>query len=234
MTTLKTIVSVGIMVFAGVCCFGQSTISNIPSTDITEPRTAYVELNFGGHLTGYDRGGFQAYGLKALYGVGRNLEIGANLAFTKTGEITPVEVAPNVKWKVYFNEKHKLTLSGGAVAFIPVRAQSGTKPSGFVYTTASKAFDELKGFRLTGGAYHVVGVGSGNGNRKGVMFGYEQTVYKKVSFFADWTSGKNRLGYSGVGLSIPFKKKNVFYAGYNFGNSGRGNNWLSVTVGRFF
>ena len=212
----------------------QTTISNIPSTDVIEPGSFYLEGNYGGHFGKYEDGGFQAYGVKMLYGVRRNLEVGANFSYTKTGEIAPVEFIPNVKWKAYFNEKHKVAVTGGAMVFVPLRAEAGSKPAAMVYTNASKSFNAAKGFRLTGGVYQMVGVKSGFGTKNGVMLGYEQVLHKKVSLFADWTSGKNRFGYKAVGFSLPVTKKDVIYTGYNFGNTGRGNNWLNITYGRYF
>lgn len=224
----------GIFVLSSQTIQAQTTISNIPATDVLDPQTYYIEANFGGHFGKYADGGFQSYGLKALYGLRRNVEIGANFTYTKDGSISPVEVSPNIKWKAYNNEKYAVSVSGGAVAFIPVRDEKGARPTAMIYANASKNFDAAKGFRLTGGVYSIIGAKSVSGNRKGVMLGYEQTLIKKSSLFVDWTSGNNRFGYTAAGLSIPLSKKDVFYAGYNFGNTGRGNNWLSVSYGRFF
>jgi hypothetical protein len=234
MNKLRNLFSLAVPLLLASVVYGQSTIANTPSTDVTERGTTYLEFNYGGHFGKYSEGGFQTYGIKTLFGAGRNLEFGANLAYTKTGGLSPVELSPNAKWKAYSNEKYKVAVSGGVIGFIPLRAESGTRPIAMLYTNVSKSFDYAKGFRLTAGVHTLVGAKEESGNRKGVMLGYEQTLYKNVSFFADWTSGQNRFAYSGVGLSIPVRKKNVFYAGYNFGNSGRGNNWLAITYGRFF
>jgi len=212
----------------------QTTISNTPSTDVIEPKNFYLEVNYGGHFGKYADGGFQTYGLKAVYGLSRNIEVGTNMSFTKDGGTSPVEITPNVKWKAYYNEKNKVTVSGGAMLFVPVKNEKGSRPMGFVYANVSKGFDFAKGFRLTSGVYHLVGAKSESGNRKGVMLGYEQNLAKRVSFYADWTSGKNRFGYAAAGLSIAATKKDVIYTGYNFGNSGRGNNWFTISYGHYF
>lgn len=212
----------------------QTTISNAPSTDVIEHQSSYLEAGYSGHFGKYSDGGFQSYGFKALYGLRRNVEIGANLSYTRDGASSPVEFSPNVKWKAYYNENHKFAVSGGAIAFIPVKDVKGSRPSALVYAIAGKEFDFAGGIRITGGVYTTVGMKKEDGNRKGFMIGYEQTLIKKAGFIAEYISGSNRFGYTSVGLSIPFAKKNVFFAGYNFGNTGRGNNWLAVTYGRYF
>lgn len=212
----------------------QTTISNIPSTDIIESKDFYIEVNHAGHFAKFVDGGFQAYGLKTIYGVHKDFEIGANFCFTRNNGISPVEIVPNFKWKVYKNEKNKVAVSGGAMIFVPIREEKGTQPSAFVYSNLSKSFNFANNFRLTSGVYTVVGAKSISGNKHGVMLGYEQNIAKGVSFFADWTSGKNRFGYAAAGLSIPVKKNGVIYTGYNFGNTGRGNNLFSISYGKFF
>lgn len=235
MNKINLILGLGILLLAAQFASSQTTIANTPSTDVIEPRSFYFEVNYGGHFGKYADGGFQTYGLRAVYGLRRNVEIGGNFTYTRKGsEIAPVEFVPNVKWKAYSNEKYKFAVSGGAMAAVPVRDEKGARPSAFVYANASKGFDYANGFRLTGGVYSIVGAKPDSGSKKGVMVGYEQTIYKKISFYGDWVSGNNRFSNTGVGLSIPLSKKDVVFAGYNFGNNGRGNNWMSVTYGRFF
>jgi len=234
MNISKLALSLAVGLFSAYLAGAQTTIANSPSTDVIEPRSFYFEVNYGGHFGKYSDGGFQTYGLRTVYGVRRDLEIGGNLYRTRDGDVSPVEFAPNIKWRAYNNEKYKFAVSGGAMASIPVKDEKGARPSAFVYANASKGFDFANGFRLTGGVYSIVGAKSDSGSRKGVMVGYEQTVYKKVSFYADWISGHNRYSFTGLGIGFPITKKGVFFAGYNFGNAGRGNNWLSVTYGRYF
>lgn len=236
MNILKILFSFNLFILMVATQFAsaQTTISNTPSTDIIESKDFYVEVNHAGHFAKYDVGGFQAYGLKTIYGIHKNFEIGANFCFTKNNGTSPVEIVPNFKWKVYKNEKNTVAVSGGAMLFVPIRDEKGSQPSAFVYTNISKGFNFANSFRLTTGFYTVVNAKSESGNKNGVMLGYEQNIAKGVSFFADWTSGKNRFGYAAAGLSIPVMKKGVIYTGYNFGNVGRGNNSFSISYGKFF
>jgi hypothetical protein len=51
-----------------------------------------------------------------------------------------------------------------------------------------------------------------------VILGYEQPLSKKISFVADWYSGKNYYGYFTPGLSITLPGNGLFNAGYSIGN----------------
>ena len=62
----------------------------------------------------------------------------------------------------------------------------------------------------------------------------EQPLTKKFSFVSDWSSGNNDFGYLVVGTGITLSPKSLLYAGYNFGNQGRGNNSLGVFYGYSF
>ena len=47
----------------------QSTLFNIPSTDTVAARKTYVEFDFISHLQAHDKGGFQAYVPRVVFGV---------------------------------------------------------------------------------------------------------------------------------------------------------------------
>ncbi|MGI9036725.1 MAG: hypothetical protein ACR2GD_11895 [Pyrinomonadaceae bacterium] len=84
--------------------------------------------------------------------------------------------------------------------------------------------------RLTTGFYTIAGATKDFGARKGIILAVEQPLKRKFNFAADWYSGKNNLGYA-AGLSYSITKRQFFMAGYNFGNSGRGNNAFSAFYG---
>ena len=69
------------------------------------------------------------------------------------------------------------------------------------------------------------------GTRTGALVGLEQPITDKLTLLADWTSGKNRFGYSNIGFGYGIKKSQNLSVAYTFGNSGRGNNFLSVFYG---
>lgn len=217
----------------GVCA--QSTIFNIPSTDVVAKKQLYVETNFTAHFDSYQNNGFHSYGVLSVYGVSKNVEVGVNAFYTEIGTGSlPVEIQPNIKWQAYNNEKHGVAISTGAMLFHPITHVKSGDLQALVYSNASKKVNKLNGARLTGGAYTTIGARSGSGTRSGAIFGYEQPIAKRVLFTADWFTGNNRFGYAVAGVGLTLSPKDVLYAGYNFGNAGRGNNFLSLSYGRSF
>lgn len=219
-----------VIMFCAVCIntiSAQSTIFNVPSTDTLEKKRIMVEADFISHFDKFSNGGFQTYGYRMVYGLHKKVEVGANFFYTHNGSRVPLEFQTNVKWSAYKSEKRGFALSGGAWLFVPLNKPAGRRTYGMVYANASKIFKKLKGMRLTGGAYHMIKPERNFGSRKGYFFGYEQPIRRKLSFLADWYTGKNRLGYAAAGLGYAINSRTAIYAGYNWGNSGRGNNAFS-------
>jgi len=71
-------------------------------------------------------------------------------------------------------------------------------------------------------------------DKTGMIAGYEQPLTGKLSFITDWFSGNNNLGYVTAGTGLVLSPRDSIYAGYRFGNHGRGNNSLGVYYGRTF
>lgn len=213
----------------------QSTLFNIPSTDVVAEKKTYLEFDFISHLESHRNGGFQSYLPRAVFGLGKNVEAGVNVSFTDAlAPEQPVELQPNVKWRFYNNEDKGVAVAAGGILYAPVANRTGTDTFGLIYTTTSKKVKAAYGPRLTGGAYALVGRADGAGTKAGAIIGYEQPLHAKVSFVADWFSGKNRFGYVTPGLSFTVSKNSLFYAGYSIGNQGRKNNGLFLYYGITF
>jgi len=214
----------------------QSTLFNIPSTDVVAKKKVYVEFDFLSHLESHDKGGYQAYIPRAVVGIGKRTEVGLNAAFVDAlAPDQPVELQPNVKHQFYQNEGNGVTVATGGILYLPVAHRTGTDTFGMIYTVVSKQVKASYGPRVTGGAYGLVGRVSGSGTSGGAIVGYEQPLAPgKVSFVADWFSGKNRFGYVTPGLSFTVSKSSLLYAGYSVGNQGRKNNGLFVYYGITF
>src|SRR5215470_19760006 len=60
--------------------FAQSTIFNIPSTDVVAKKKVYFEFDLVTHLESHDNGGFQTYVPRVVVGVGKGVEVGLNIA----------------------------------------------------------------------------------------------------------------------------------------------------------
>ena len=103
MLRLKSIAAVlcavcALTLFDGRTTRAQSTLFNIPSTDVVAPKRTYLEFDFVSHLEPHDEGGFQAYVPRAVFGAGRHVEVGVNVSFLDAeAPDQPVELQPIVK-----------------------------------------------------------------------------------------------------------------------------------------
>ena len=229
------IIALCVATFAPTIVKAQSTLFNIPSTDVVAPKKVYTEFDFLSHFESHADGGFQGYVPRVVVGVGKKLEVGANVVFLDAEDPDqPVELQPNIKWQFYSNETNGVAMAGGAMLYTPIAHRSGVDTFGMLYTTVSKKFQGNHGPRLTGGGYGLVGRADGNGTEAGGIVGYEQPLSSRVSFVADWLSGKNRFGYVTPGFSVAVSKSSALYAGYSIGNFGRKNNALFVYYGITF
>lgn len=211
----------------------QSTLFNVPTTDVQAPRKVYLEADFITHFASYKDGGYQTYGPRVVVGLSKETEIGVNVFYTKSSDPEPVEIQPNFKWRFYASEKRRLAAAAGFLLTIPLTRRPEAKNTGMFYVVGSKSFSD-DGPRFTFGGYGLVGPFEAGTTRSGVIAGYEQPVTKKVSFVTDWFSGNNDFGYITPGVGINFSSKSSLYTGYSIGNQGRGNNFLGVYYGHSF
>ena len=212
----------------------QSTVFNIPSTDIQTAKRFYVEADFTGHLSSFATGGYQSYGPRIVYGINHKMEIGFNAFYTRTSPTEPTEIQPNFKFQLYGNESKGVSVAAGSIAFIPVTQRSGGAMRGIVYAVASKNFKGDFSPRITAGSYSLIGSFEPGTTKTGVLLGVEQPITKRLSLVADWSSGNNDYGYVVAGAGITITHKSLLYAGYNVGNQGRGNNALGIYYGYSF
>ncbi|HEV7395904.1 MAG TPA: hypothetical protein VGN86_05275 [Pyrinomonadaceae bacterium] len=219
----------------GVKTNGQSTLANVPSSDVVAEKKVYVEFDYISNYAGHRDGGFQSYVPRAVVGVGRNIEVGANVSYTNGfGVPQPLEIQPNVKWRFYQSEAHGTAASLGCILYAPVTHRTGTDTFGLCYSVFSKKLNGSYGPRFTGGGYALVNRKRGNGPRAGVIVGYEQPLTNNVGFSMDWFSGENRFGYVTPGFSFASKHRGTLFTGYTIGNHGRRNNAFFTYYGITF
>ena len=212
----------------------QSTIFNIPSTDVQAPRKVYLENDFITHFASYSNGGYVTYGPRIVVGLPGNVEVGVNAYYTRASSSQPISVQPNVKWQFYQNEKLGVAIAAGALLSTPVTHRNDSSTTGLVYVVGSKSFSGSHTPRLTFGGYQLLGRFEVGTDKTGVMAAVEQPLTKNFSVLTDWFSGNNSLGYVTPGVGITLSPKNNIYAGYSIGNQGRGNNSLGVYYGHTF
>lgn len=234
MSRWNYILSVALLAVSGVAASAQMTIFNIPSTDVLPKGGAYIEADYIAKPKKLSEGGFHTGGWRVVYGIGARTEVGANVYLTRDRRGWTPELQVSGKTNLYYNEENGVAWSAGGLVSVPVRNRHKTKSWAMLYTNASKTIESANGLRVTGGVYHVVGGGKNFGTKTGALVGIEQPITERFSFIGDWASGNNRFGYAAAGFSFQFTKKQYIAAGYNFGNEGRGNNFLTVFWGYTF
>jgi len=221
----------------------QSTIFNIPSGDTVDKGKAYFEFDFLPQAPGPDVGSRTfLYNPRLVVGGPHDTEFGVNFPAYHTGggnggcsaatvHATCAYIEPNFKWKFYKNDDQGLSFVSGALLHQPLNGRSTDAAGNQLNETWGLFYGDFTkkvktgdyGPRLSAGPY-VVADSSKNdftavgAHRGGVILGYEQPLSKKVSFVADWYSGKNYYGYFTPGISITLPGSGLFNAGYSIGN----------------
>ncbi len=214
--------------------FAQTAVFGVPTAEIQQKGSLYIEADLFAHFDKFDRGGFRSFGPSVIYGVNKRVEAGINLYATQDGTETTVEIEPNIKYRALDQDKFGVDVAVGAVAYVPIVRSADSKASAMLYTVATRKFASAKNLALTGGVYRVVGGTADMGTRTGILVGAQQPVTKRLTLMADWTSGKNRFGYSNAGFGYAVTSKQYLMVGYSFGNSGRANNFLNLYYGFTF
>jgi hypothetical protein len=216
------------------CCsqvLAQSTIFNIPTTDTVSKGKAYAEFDFLPQIPGADSSRTYLYNPRLVVGLPGNVEVGVNFPITNVrasgDSASNGYFQPNIKWKFYENEKAGVAMAAGALLNTPLNNRDGQDSWGMLYGLVSKKIKSSDyGPRFHGGVFGIVSANQDGGKgpisfvgrRAGAILGYEQPLSKRVSFVADWFSGKNNLGYFTPGISIVLPKNGLLNAGYSIGN----------------
>jgi hypothetical protein len=205
---------------------------NVPSTDVVAARKVYLEFDFLTNYAWQREGSFQNYIPRTVIGVGRNVEVGANVSYTHvSGENLPIEIQPNVKWQIYSNESNGMSVAVGCILFAPVTHRAGARTIGQCYSLASKQLRGRFGPRFTGGGYALLHANEDERTKAGAILGYEQPLSNQISLIVDWSSGDNRFGYVSPGLSFATSQNSSLTTGYTIANHGRGKNALFAYYG---
>ena len=214
--------------------YAQQTIFNVPSTDVLDKGKVYGEFDASFKLNDSDAvNKFSSFVPRVVVGAGSNVEVGLNI----TGNIQPgadsTTLVPVIKWKPYQGKNNGVAVVMGDHVFIPVRNRA-YNAGNYLYLELSKTFKS--GTRLTAGGYDFTRNVVSSANRVGSQFGFEQPLNKKVSFAADWFTGKHSAGYFTPGVVFKVGPKVTGYAGYSIGNqnASHGNHFFLLEVGYNF
>lgn len=224
-----------VLIAAVVSTTAQSSLFNIPTTDILDRGSTYVEADLDAHFAPDPSDRWQSVGFMAVRGVSRRLEVGVNGYAVRAGQtFEPFEIQPTLKFRLYENESLGVSISTGAIGNLPFRRKFRENASVSFYAVASKQFAGGRSPRITGGGYQIIGSTPGSTASRGFLVGYEQPVMDRLSLIADWSTGKNRFGYAAAGFGLAVSKKSYLSSAYYFGNQGRGNNSFGIYYGLTF
>ncbi len=212
----------------------QQTIFNVPTTDVLDRGKVYAELDVS--LKPTDSAlvnKFSSFVPRVVVGAGSGIEFGLNI----TGNIQPgadtTTLVPAIKWKPYQGKNNGVAIAVGDHLFIPVRNRA-YNAGNYVYAEISKTFKS--GTRVTIGGYDFTRNVVATANRAGGQFGFEQPLNKKLTFAADWFTGKHSAGYFTPGFVFKVGPKFTGYAGYSIGNQNptQGNHFFLLEAGYNF
>jgi hypothetical protein len=202
----------------------QSTIFNVPSTDTVAPKKVYFEFDYFPQLPKPDAGQFQTFTPRGVFGVTPMLEVGVNIATTHfaDGGGNVAYFQPNAKYKFFANDDKGLAAAAGIIGYFAMNERDFNDSFGQLYANVSKKIKS--GARFTGGLYVALSCDLCDGaeNKVGVLAGYEQPITGKLSFVADWFSGKNFWGYFTPGISVTLPHNSLLNIGYSIGNDSYG------------
>ena len=141
-----------------------------------------LEFDFLTNYAWQREGSFQNYIPRTVIGIGRNVEVGANVSYTHvSGESLPIEIQPNIKWQVYSNESNGTAIAVGCIVYAPLTHRAEARTIGQCYSVASKQLRGRFGPRFTGGAYALVHANEQERTKAGAIVGYQQPLSKKIS-----------------------------------------------------
>ena len=211
---------------------GQQTIFNVPSADLTDHHTVYVEHE--SQFRAWPPGRYWSATDYFAVGIGHDTEVDVNLYNTSvppsgniSGAVGFRSIIPILKTTAAA-EEFKWTVGGQALVSL-----EGAGPGYWVYSHLSGRLPKVK-TRLT------AGISAGTAQlfgRDTVHFigGVEQPVNKTVSLIADWYSGTQSLGYSTSGVSFNLPKKFGLFVGYQVPNDAKvGRPGFTIEVSKLF
>jgi hypothetical protein len=161
----------------------QSTLFNIPSTDVAAKQKTYVEFDFISHFESHSDGGFQGYVPRVVFG-GREAYRDRDeccLSRYPGPRSADRKFQPNIKYQFYSNEKNGVAAAAGAMPTYTPHCVTGPGPipSGCFTAASAKSGTATMGRGVTGGGYGLVGRADGTGTKGGAIAGYEQPIHPK-------------------------------------------------------
>lgn len=192
---------------------GQETVFDVPSADVLDQGKVYGELD--GTVRPVDP--LATFTPRVVVGIGHQIEVGVNFDGLSAPTLGPLVISPTVKWRIWKNEASGWCFYVGDDLFFPVRERTYNAGN---YSYASFAKEWAHGTRIGFGGYDFTRNVVANANRAGGQFTFEQRVSDRVTFAAEWYTGKQAAGYVNPGAIVKLNAKLTLYAAYQIGNAG--------------
>jgi hypothetical protein len=221
----------GLLLVAFPVCgaYGQETVFDVPSADVLDKGKVYGELD--GTVRVVDP--LATFTPRVVVGIGHQIEIGMNFDGLSAPTLDQLEISPTVKWLLWKSKTSRWSFFVGDDLFFPVRQRTYNSGN---YAYASLAKEWKHGTRIGFGGYDFTRNVVANANRAGGQFTFEQQVNKRLTFAAEWYTGKQAAGYVSPGAIIKLNSKLTLYAAYQVGNAGvtKGNHQFLWEIGYNF
>ncbi len=212
----------------------QQTVFNVPSADILDKGKVYGEFDASFKTSNQEAlRRFSSFVPRGVVGTGGNVEVGLNIAGNVQPGTDTTTLVPAIKYRFYQNKKKDFAVFAGNNFYIPVRNRS-YKFGTYTYAAAAKTINKTC---LTAGAFvFSKNVVAPKASRGGGQFAIEQTVNSKLTFAADWLTGKHSNGYFTPGAIYKFTPKVTGYFAYSIGNADarKGNHFFLFELGYNF
>lgn len=205
----------------------QETIFNVPSPDVLEKGKLYLETDHYFRSWNTVSGHTGIFLVRAVVGVGHNVEIGLNSGSFDYLHASAPFVDGTLKWRPIRTGTLGLVLGDNAGIGL-TNSTSGdfrnlAYTSGFVTVPGAKT-------RASAGPYCATRNVFGDRRRCGAQVTVEQPIpgVNGLELAADWFSGGGAFATTGVIWTV---RRVVFYAGYGFANAGRQDDLVTLELG---
>ena len=174
---------------------------------------------------------FSSFVPRAVYGVGKNVEIGVNLNGNTQPGVDATTLVLAAKWRFYQSEKYDVAVVAGNSFYVPLRHKK-YNAGNYFYVAGSKGFES--GTKVTVGSYYyTANVVAKNASRVGGQFGLEQKLTPKIAFAAEYYTGKHSAGGLTAGFKAKINKRTTANLGYTIANqkAAQGNHYFYASIG---
>ena len=115
------VILVLLLALSAQAAMAQSTIFNVPTTDVVAKGKVYLEFDYLPQIPkAQDSGRLNIVDPRIVVGPGGNVEVGANIPFNRIGNTTNAFLQPNLKWKFAENAQQGLAAAAGGILYIPI------------------------------------------------------------------------------------------------------------------